>query len=360
MFRNALGDADGVPPHEGDRAIGHEVREITLQDGILRCPLPQERDVGRAGLHGFQAVVDRRVDADLAVSVARAQHAVGRTVRDGRDDGMRRVAEAARDRRIVVRAVVDRRRYAFGLGISDVPADVQHEVGTAVRDGGISLVIRQHGRDIERDAEVALDAVSEIAQPARKLPIFIDVGKGALARDDDGMNDGMRGEIVALVLRQAQDDHGLAVGVHMRQRLDEEWPVRRHGVIGIFEAAEQRIIALAHDVVERRDLMAFDRRIERAATPRETNRHPRVEKFLVELRRLRDAGHGIELARAQARDVLFPGIGHERDLHACIARERLHVVRLDAIEIAGTVLRDDAVAERSDADAQEVARLCQR
>ena len=65
-------------------------------------------------------------------------------------------------------------------------------------------------------------------------------------------------------------------------------------------------------------------------------------------------------ARAQAREIFLPATGHERDIHARIARERLHVVRLDAVVVARCIDSDDAVAERVDADAQRIARLSER
>ena len=113
MFRNALGDADGIPLQKGDRTIGNEVGEIALPDGILRRLLTHERDVGLAGLHGPQAGFDIGINANLIVGIARAQHAVGHAAVDCCDDGMRQIAEAARDGCIIVRRIADGRCHAL-------------------------------------------------------------------------------------------------------------------------------------------------------------------------------------------------------------------------------------------------------
>ena len=61
---------------------------------------------------------------------------------------------------------------------------------------------------------------------------------------------------------------------------------------------------------------------------------------LLALRRLDDAGDDIDLAALQAESALLPGARHEDDLAPCIAAERLHEVRLHAVEIAGRILCD--------------------
>ena len=113
MFRDALGNADGIPLQKSDRTIGNEVGEIALPDGVLRRLLAHERDVSLAGLYGPQAGFDIRIDADLVVGVARAQHAVGHAAVDRCDDGMRQIAETARDGCIVVRRIADGRCHAL-------------------------------------------------------------------------------------------------------------------------------------------------------------------------------------------------------------------------------------------------------
>ncbi|GEM_PF-5872657 len=174
------------------------------------------------------------------------------------------------------------------------------------------------------------------------------------------MNHRMRCDVAALVLREAQHARRLPVNIHLREHLEEERPVRGHGVIRPLDAAEERIVPLPHDIIERRDLMVGNRELNLAVAARKINGHARVQELAPVLRHLRDARDGVNLARAQAREIFLPAAGHERDIHARIARERLHVVRLDAVVVACRIDGDDAVTERPDADAQRVARLSER
>ena len=361
LHRHILADARGHLERECDRSVRHEVGEIPLIDVVLRSLLPQERDVGLAAFHGFQAVDDSRIDANLVVRVALAQHAVGRAVVNGCDDGMLACAFAARDGRII--ADVERRREpeAAVFRPAEIPADVEEHLRAAALELFISRIEIRHGNNAHFDAEILLDAVDEDAQRPLECAVIIDVGKRMLTRDDDDGDDGMKFQITLFLRRQPQAEAAAVLGIDLLERRQEAGAVLRQAVGRDVELVQQSFIARPHSEVERVRMVVRRLRQRRRAfrRPLPADRQAREDEALHVRPARHDAEHDVDRARHETRAAAFPRIRHERDFHARIVRDGLHVVRLAAVEIARAILhalrrffRHAGIAERMDADAQ--------
>ena len=128
--------------------------------------------------------------------------------------------------------------------------------------------------------------------------------------------------------------------VELVEMADEVRPVADELVGREVEFLHQRLIIPPHGEIELVDAVRQQRAMDVSAVIGASHHQAREAHGLLALRRLDDAGDDIDLAALQAKSALLPGARHEDDLAPCIAAERLHEVRLHAVEIAGRILCD--------------------
>lgn len=123
------------------------------------------------------------------------------------------------------------------------------------------------------------------------------------------------------------------------------------------ELTHELWIVPAHGEVELVDAIRQLLSVEVRCITGPAHHQAREEHGLFSLRRLDNASQDIDIARFQALLALIPGARYEDDLAPCIAAERLHEVRLDAVQIARSILCDIR-AELMDSHAQQRPRFC--
>lgn len=188
---------------------------------------------------------------------------------------------------------------------------------------------------MQLDAEVMLEPVDELPHRALQLAVFIDVGKGRLARDDDCRDDGVALEEALFFFRQAQFGSAPLSVIDLVEMTDEVRPVGDELIGREVELAHEFGIVPPHGEVELVDAIGHQLTMEVGLIAGPAHHQAREEHGLCSLLRLDDAGQDIDITCFQALLAFLPSARHEDDLAARITAERLHEIRLHAVEIAG-------------------------
>lgn len=116
---------------------------------------------------------------------------------------------------------------------------------------------------------------------------------------------------------------------------DEVRPVGDELIGREVELAHEFGIVPPHGEVELVDAIGHQLTMEVGLIAGPAHHQAREEHGLCSLRCLDDAGQDIDIACFQALLAFLPSARHEDDLAARITAERLHEIRLHAVEIAG-------------------------
>ena len=246
---DALADGDARALRVDDGVVGFEAEETVPIDERLRDDALDGGDVGLAFADGAQAVFVCVAVADvffriIALDVLAREVAAARRGDDGRRGD---VFVAAMDEHVGHGEVGIRKHHVVLVRPVVVKEEVAHDVGLAIVEAAEKFFVRAGRGDVERDAEVVLDAAQDVLRDALVLAV-LEIGIGRLVRRGERADVRVRGEPGTLVWRE--DERSALLLLPFGQEVGEVWRDGQHVIGGVVEMVfERSFVRPVEDVV---------------------------------------------------------------------------------------------------------------